>query len=88
MQSGHARINDLVSRSLRRAEIPAITEPTDLSRIGGKRLDSLSLISWRAGNSVFWDVTVVKTVAKSYVELSSHIATAAAEAACLSSKLV
>ena len=48
----YADINDLVCRALRPAEIPAIIEPTSLSRTDGKRPDDLSLIPWNAGKSV------------------------------------
>jgi len=39
--------------------------------------DGLTLIPWQAGNPLTWDVTVVSTVADSYVHLSSQSEAAA-----------
>ena len=80
------RRNDLVCHALRLAEIPAIIEPTGLSRVNGKRSYGLSLIPWKAGKSIVRDLTVVNTpiiTAYIIVENSSQIASAAAEAASL-----
>ena len=46
-----------------------------------KRPDGLTLIPWQAGKPLTWDVTVVSTLADSYVHLSSQSAGGAAEAA-------
>ena len=62
-------------------------EPSGLSRSDGKRPDGLTLIPWRAGRSLIWDVTVSCTTADSYLEASSREAGAAAELAA-SNKMV
>ena len=49
------------------AWIPAIKEPPGLSRLDGKWPDGLTLIPWHAGKPLVWDVTVVSTLAQSYV---------------------
>jgi len=50
------------------AGIPATKEPSGLVRQGGKRPDGLALIPWQGGKSLAWDVTVVSTLAQSYVD--------------------
>ena len=62
-------------------------EPSGISRSDGKRPDGLTLIPWRAGRSLIWDVTVSCTTADSYLEASSREAGAAAELAA-SNKMV
>ena len=74
----HAFINDLIYRALIRANIPAVKEPHGLAREDGKRPDGLTLIPWQSGRSAIWDVTVIDTLATSYV---LHSATSAASAA-------
>jgi len=61
-------------------------EPSGLSRSDGKRPDGLTLIPWRAGRSLIWDVTTC-TTADSYLEASLREAGAAAELAA-SNKMV
>lgn len=77
----HATLNDLISRGLSRAGIPNIKEPPGMSRTDGKRPDGLTLIPWRSGRCLVWDVTVSDTVAPSYLQSSSAFAGAAAEQA-------
>ena len=50
------------------AGIPATKEPSELVRQDGKRPDGLTLIPWESGKSLAWDVTVVSTLAQSYVD--------------------
>ena len=54
---------------------------TGLSRSYDKRLDDLTLVSWSAGKSIIWDVTVVDTLAASYIKTTSKTAGRAAEIA-------
>jgi len=77
----HQQFNDLVYRALRRADIPAAKEPAGLVRTDGKRPDGLTLIPWREGRCLSWDVTIVDTLAISYVTQCASSAGAAAEAA-------
>ena len=67
----HAQINDLIHRALIRAEITSSKEPLGLSRDDGKRPDGLTLVLWHSGHSATWDVTVVHTLAASYVTQSA-----------------
>ena len=77
----HAQINDLIHRALIRAEIPSSKEPLGLSKDDGKRPDGLTLVPWYSGHSATWDVTVVHTLAASYVAQSAVQAGKAAEIA-------
>ena len=61
-------------------EFPVL-EPRDLFRSDGKRPDGKTLIPWSQGKPFVWDVTVVDTVADSYLLASSRTAGAAAELA-------
>ena len=75
----HAALNDIVVRALSRAGFPALKEPPGLSRTDGKRPDGLTLIPWRAGRSLVWDVTVADTLAASAIPSTSVNAGAAAD---------
>ena len=79
--SRHHALNDIVARAFASAGIPAVKEPNGLTRLDGKRPDGLTLIPWKAGKPLTWDVTVSSTLAASYVESTSRTAGAAAELA-------
>jgi hypothetical protein len=57
-------------------------EPNGLSRDDGKRPDGMTLVPWIKGQPLVWDVTVVDTLADSYVLKSSEVSGSAAEMAC------
>ena len=77
----HNTINDLIASALLRAEVPYMKEPAGLSVSDDKRPDGLILIPWRAGKSAVWDVTVIDTVAPTYVNMASQEAGKVAELA-------
>lgn len=77
----HSALNDIIWRSLNKAGVPAVKEPSGLSRTDGKRPDGLSLIPWQCGKSVVWDVTVINTLAHSYISTTASTPGAAAEIA-------
>ena len=54
-------------------------EPTRLTRIDGKRPDGVTSLPYCRGRSVVWDVSIVHTLAPSYLDASSKRAGAAAE---------
>jgi len=56
-------------------------EPAGLVQKDGKHPDGCTLIPWRGGRALAWDVTVRTTVAASYVTAASQSAGAAAEQA-------
>ena len=58
----HATVNDLVKRSLDAAQIPSHLEPTGLYRLDGKRPDGASIVPWKAGKILVWDIGCEKTI--------------------------
>ncbi|ESN95675.1 hypothetical protein HELRODRAFT_179146 [Helobdella robusta] len=48
-----------------------IREPSGIAAHDGKRPDGCTLIPWRAGRCLAWDVTVPGTFAERYVQLTS-----------------
>ena len=79
--SRHHNLNDMISRALSKAGVPSTKEPSGLSRSDGRRPDGLTLIPWSSGRCAVWDVTVVDTLARSYLHLSADSAGGCAEAA-------
>jgi len=77
----HAWSNDLIHHALFRADTPAFKEPQGKNRTDGKRPDCLTLVPWHSGCSATWDVTVVHTLAASYIQQSAMDAGSAAAAA-------
>jgi hypothetical protein len=77
----HHALNDLICRALSSAGIPSTKEPNGLSRSDVKRPDGLSLIPWKSGKPVTWDVTVIHPLAASYLTDVSLSAGGAAELA-------
>ena len=77
----HHALNDMVARSFAEAGVPVTKEPAGLSRTDRKRPDGLTLVPWQCGKPLCWDVTVICTLAESYVNGAAHEAGAAAEVA-------
>jgi hypothetical protein len=77
----HAYINDLIYKALTRASVPAVKEPQGLVRVDGKRPDGLTSVPRQSDRCATWDVTVVDTLAASYVLQSAVNAASAAEIA-------
>ena len=75
----HCAVNDLIAQALARAQIPNCKEPSGLSRTDGKRPDGVTLVPWSHGQALTWDVTVIDTLAESY--LTNQTITSAAETA-------
>jgi hypothetical protein len=65
--SRHTEINSIINRSLTSIHVNSTLEPNGLSRDDGKRPDGMTLVPWIKGQPVVWDVTVVDTLADSYV---------------------
>jgi len=85
----HSLLNDVVWRSFQRAKIQAQKEPAGLAlsirKSDGtaalKRPDGATLIPWKRGRSVAWDVTMANTFAASYISATEVEAGSAAERA-------
>jgi len=74
-------LNDIIWRALTRASVSSLKESPGLFRSDGKRPDGLTLIPWRGGKCVAWDVTVTDTLAKSFLHATTLSAGGAAELA-------
>jgi len=79
----HHALNDLVARAFGSAGLPVTKEPHGLTRSDGKRPDDLTMVPWKEGKPLTWDVTVVCSLADSYVDASARDAGSAAELAAL-----
>ena len=77
----HHALNDLVAHAFTSAGIPSSKEPHGLVPSDGKWPDGLTLVPWKGGKPLAWDVTAVCTVADSYVAATAKEAAAAAERA-------
>ena len=75
----HAFVNDLIYRAMVRAAVPVVKEPQGLVRVDGKRSGGLTLVPWQSGRSASWDVTVVDTLAASYISRSAVNAASATQ---------
>lgn len=74
----HSQLNEVVWRALQRAQIPAMKEPSGLSRTDGKRPDGVTMIPWMRGRCLKWDVTSPDTLAPSHITESARKAGSAA----------
>ena len=63
----HNAVNDLIKRALASADIPAMLEPSSLSRDDGKRPDGLTVMPWSNGRCLVWDFTCPHTLAASHL---------------------
>jgi hypothetical protein len=80
--SRHTEINCIINRSLTSIHVNSTLEPNGLSRDDGKRPDGMTLVPWIKGQSLVWEVTIVDTLADSYVLKTSEVSGFAAEMAC------
>ena len=76
----HSHMNDIIWKTVKRAQIPAVKEPVGLTR-DGKRPDGVTLIPWSRGKPLAWDVTVPDTFAQSHLHSSAIRSCAAADTA-------
>ena len=70
----HSALNDIVCRALSSAHVPAVLEPSGLSRSDGKRPDGVTIAPWSSGKSLVWDATCLDTFALSHRSLAVHSA--------------
>ena len=79
----HSMLNDLLTRACIRSGVPAVKEPNGLFPSDEKRPDGVSLVPWRMGRCIAWDVTCPDTLAASHRLTTSVTIAAAAERAAL-----
>ena len=53
----HAALNTLIKNTLVSVDIPSILEPSGLFRSDGKRVDGVTVVPWKSGRALAWDVT-------------------------------
>ena len=75
----HATLNEEIKRALGTAKIPSHLEPSGFYRTDGKRPDGASIVPWRGGKVLVWDVTCPDTLAPSYSSCASREAGIVAE---------
>ena len=63
----HQALNESIARTISSAGTPVSKEPT-----GRSRSDGLTLIPWKGGKPLTWDVIVVSTSAHSYLHVISQ----------------
>jgi hypothetical protein len=84
--SRHSCLNDILKRAFSSANIPCILEPTGVLRDDGKRPDGITIIPWKKGKSLVWDVTCTDTLAPSHLSESSISHKSAANLAAILKK--
>ena len=77
----HGEINKTFSMAFSSAGVPNNFEPYGLSRSDGKRPDGVTSYLWSRGRPLLWDVTVVNSIAASYINATSRASGAAADEA-------
>jgi hypothetical protein len=80
--SKHTEINSIINRSLTSIHVNSTLEPNGLFRDDAKRPDGMTLVPWIKGQPLIRDVTIVDTLADSYVLKTSEVSGFAAEMAC------
>jgi len=64
-KDNNTALNDLVARAFASAGVPVTKEPHGLTRSDGKCPDGLTMVPWKEGKPLTWDVTVVCSLADS-----------------------
>ena len=78
-QSRHATLNDIVKQTLVFEKILCQLETSGLFRLDGKRLDGASVVPWKRGKVLIWDVTRQDTLGPSHLRLAVREAGAVAD---------
>ena len=81
--SRHNMLNDIIFRACIRSGVPASKEPTGLFLNDEKRPDGMTLVPWKMGRCVTWDVTCPDTLAISHRPITAFASGAASERAAM-----
>ena len=57
----HSALNYIIFRALPAAKVPSRLEPSGIYRSDGKRPDGMSIVPWKSGKLLVWDVTCADT---------------------------
>ena len=79
----HNTLNDMLCRACVRSGVPSSREPIGLFRSDGKRPDGMTLVPWKVGTCLTWDVACPDTLAASHRALTFVTLGAATERAAL-----
>ena len=77
----HNAVNDIITRAVAAGDFPVTKEPAGLIPGTVKRPDGVTLLPWRTGDYLAWDVTVSATLAASFLGASSTLSGSASEVA-------
>jgi hypothetical protein len=80
--SRQTEIHSIINRSLTSIHVNSTLEPNGLSRDDRKRPDGMTLVPWIKGQPLVWDVTIVDTLADSYVLKTSGVSGFTVEMIC------
>ena len=69
--SRHAKLNHLFTQTLASVRAPSVLEPAHLYRTDNKRPDGLTLVPWKQGKQLLWDITVVDALDFSHLSAGS-----------------
>ena len=64
--SRHAALITLIKNFLASIDVPAILEPLGLFRSDGKRVDGVTVVPWKSGRALAWDITCCNIFAPFY----------------------
>lgn len=67
----HTALNDLVISSLVSIDIPSIPEPSSLFQSNTKCEDDVSIVPWKSGHPLTWDITCCDTSAPTCIPLAT-----------------
>ena len=81
--SRHNMLNDIIFRACIRSGVPASKEPTGLFLNDEKRPDGMTLVHWKMGRCVTWDVMCPDTLAISHRPITAFASGAASERAAM-----
>ena len=76
-------LNDIIFRACIRSGVPASKEPTGLFLNDKKRTVGMTLVFWKMGRCVTWDVTCHDTLAASQRQITAYASGAASERAAM-----
>ena len=74
----HSSLNNIVFRAMSAAKVPSRLEPSGIYRSDGKCPDGMSIVPWKSGKLLVWDVTCADTFAPLYTSIASSKPGAAA----------